>query len=241
MAPCRRVNSSGHTGVLVAIEGIDGAGKTTQANLVADELRRLGLEVVLSKEPTNGPHGQRLRDSAWSGRLSAQEELEEFIADRREHVRDLIQPALHAGRIVLLDRYYYSTAAYQGARGLDWRDIVRRNEEFAPVPDLLVIIEIAPEIGVLRVSRRDGRANHFEKVEDLRQCHDIFSALTGRHIRRLSGELSPLEVRDDIVTCILQRQCDRIALNGSSSQPEKLERLRQLIGTWAGVQVAALD
>jgi len=226
------VNSCGHPGILVAIEGIDGAGKTTQANLVAEELRRIGLEVVLSKEPTNGPHGRRLRESAWSGRLSPEEELEEFIADRREHVRDLIRPSLEAGKVVILDRYYYSTAAYQGCRGLDWRDIIRRNEEFAPVPDLLAIIEIPPDIGVERVSLRDGRANHFEKVEDLRRCHDIFSAVEGRHIRRISGMLPVKAIRDDIIACVLQRQCDRITLLGGGTAEERQEQMARLLRSW---------
>src|SRR4051812_21534342 len=95
-------------GVLVAVEGIDGAGKTTQTRLVADRLRALGFDVVTSKEPTTGRWGQMLRDSALTGRLEPAEELAAFVADRREHVATLIEPALGAGKIVLVDRYYFS-------------------------------------------------------------------------------------------------------------------------------------
>src|SRR6476660_6710847 len=100
-------------GILVAFEGIDGAGKTTQAELLGRHLRQAGLTVVQTKEPTSVPHGQRLRASAATGRLGKDEELQAFLDDRRDHVRTLIAPALGRGEVVIVDRYYFSTAAYQ--------------------------------------------------------------------------------------------------------------------------------
>jgi dTMP kinase len=97
-------------GLLVAIEGIDGAGKTTQAALLERFLKRRGLEVVRTKEPTTGPWGMKVRNSKFTARLSEAEELECFLADRREHVAQLINPALGRGRggnrrpLLLLDR-----------------------------------------------------------------------------------------------------------------------------------------
>ena len=76
------------------MEGIDGAGKTTQVALLAASLRELGKDVVTSKEPTNGPWGRKIRQSAISGRMNLEDELKAFVEDRKEHLRDLIEPRL---------------------------------------------------------------------------------------------------------------------------------------------------
>src|ERR1700754_528005 len=95
-------------GFLVAIEGIDGAGKTTQIQLLARFCEENRLAHVVSKEPTNGRYGQMIRDSAQRGRMSVEQELEVLRQDRMEHVRELIGPALAREQIVILDRYYFS-------------------------------------------------------------------------------------------------------------------------------------
>ena len=164
-------------GVLIVFEGIDGAGKSTQVTRLTASLRDLGFVVRVDREPTDGPHGRRLRASATEGRLSASEELELFIADRREHVRDFIEPGLKAGEVVILDRYYFSNAAYQGSRGLDWAEILRRNEEFAPPPDLLLWLDLDPELCGGRIQGRGNEANEFEKLELLQRCRGIFSRI----------------------------------------------------------------
>src|SRR6266516_1826503 len=108
------MNTQNLPGFLIAIEGIDGAGKTTQAHFVQDKLMSRQLAVIRTKEPTMGHWGQILRDSALTGRLSLEEEVEAFLNDRREHVTNTILPELKAAKIVILDRYYFSTVAYQG-------------------------------------------------------------------------------------------------------------------------------
>ena len=107
------------TGVLLALEGIDGSGKSTQADLLAGALKRRGAEVVLTREPTSGPAGQRLRDylSGPARHLSPALELAQFVADRREHVAKVIRPALAAGRVVITDRYYYFLGGLSGCPG----------------------------------------------------------------------------------------------------------------------------
>ena len=168
---------SGTDGYLIVIEGIDGTGKSTQATMLAEALRKSGREVVQSFEPTNGPWGKKLRDSATTGRLSIEDELEYFINDRREHVEQLIIPTIKSGGIVILDRYYFSTMAYQGARGIDPEAIRVKNETFAPQPDILIILDLDVDIALQRIGVRDGEANEFEKRESLDFCRKLFLSL----------------------------------------------------------------
>lgn len=165
------------TGLFIVIEGIDGTGKSTQARRLGEWFAREGREVVLSREPTDGPWGKKLRESASTARLSPADELEYFLKDRRQHVEELIKPALAAGKVVILDRYYFSTMAYQGARGFDPQEIRRRNEAFAPVPDLLLILDLDVDAALERIGVRGDTANEFEKRENLERCREIFLSL----------------------------------------------------------------
>ena len=164
-------------GLFIVIEGIDGTGKSTQSKRLAEWFRSRGREVVLSREPTDGPWGKKLRESATTGRLSAEEELECFLNDRREHVEMSIKPALAEGNVVILDRYYFSTMAYQGARGFDPSEIRRRNEAFAPQPDLLLILDLSVESAHGRIGARGDTANEFEQRDTLTRCREIFLSL----------------------------------------------------------------
>lgn len=171
-------SSDSPVGLLIAIEGIDGAGKTTLLRSLAAELERRGAGLVrCAKEPTDGPHGARLRATAQTGRLAPEQELELLLADRREHVAQVIAPTLGAGGVMLLDRYYYSTAAYQGAAGLDVAQLLRANRTFAPRPDLLLVVDVEPAVGLARVGARGDRANHFEVTDTLERARTIFLLL----------------------------------------------------------------
>lgn len=139
-------------GVLIAIEGIDGAGKTTQTEILANKLAKEGFPVVTLKEPTDGKWGQMIRKLAQNGRnLSPEEESRLFLKDRNEDVERNIRPALLQKRIVIMDRYYHSNIAYQGALGVDVDEIRQANEHFAPVPDVVIILDVAPSIGRSRL------------------------------------------------------------------------------------------
>ncbi|HEX5176087.1 MAG TPA: dTMP kinase, partial [Chthoniobacteraceae bacterium] len=149
-------------GILVVIEGIDGTGKSTLLRELAAFCEARALPFVTSREPTNGSYGRQLRQSAAHGRLELAEELDLFLKDRAEHVHDLIKPSLDAGKIVLLDRYYFSTAAYQGARGADPETILAKNEAFAPRPDLVLLLDAAPDLSRGRIIQRAGKTDSFE-------------------------------------------------------------------------------
>lgn len=187
-------------GVLVAVEGIDGAGKTTQARIVAERVRAVGLDVVLTKEPTDGPWGTKLRSSARTGRLSPEDELHAFIEDRREHVAQLLQPALDAGKVVIVDRYYLSTVAYQGARGRAPVDLLKMNEAFAPQPDLVVVLDVPPAVGLARIRSRGDRENLFEQEEALGRSAEIFRKLHLAGMLLLDGERPIAELTEAILT-----------------------------------------
>jgi dTMP kinase len=181
-----RLSAEQSRGLLIAFEGIDGAGKTTQAQALYALLGQRGIAALSTKEPTNGEWGQKIRRSAITGRLPIDEELHAFLEDRKEHVRDELMPALAAGKVVIVDRYYLSTVAYQGARGMDREELLRSNA-FAPVPDLLFVLDVEPRLGLGRVAQRGDVADLFEKEEELAKAREIFAdrALLGRYVPAL--------------------------------------------------------
>lgn len=180
-------------GLFIVIEGIDGTGKSTQVRRLGEWFESQGREVVLSREPTDGPWGRKLRESAATGRLSPQDELQYFLNDRRQHVEGKIAPALKAGKVVILDRYYFSTMAYQGARGFDPAEIRRMNEEFAPVPDLLLILDLDVDTAHQRIGHRGDSTNEFEKKESLQKCREIFLTLKDEPFVRVVDSAGSLD------------------------------------------------
>ena len=188
-------------GRLIAFEGIDGTGKSTQIAMLAAVLRRDGLEVVTTREPTDGVYGREIR-RLFQARdsVSRQDELELFLADRQDHVTRLIAPGLAQGKVILTDRYYFSTAAYQGAAGFDPETIIHRNELFAPVPDLVILLELSPAQAVMRIQHyRQETLNHFEQEEGLQQVARVFNTLDRNYIKRVDGSLGIDEVHAQIV------------------------------------------
>ena len=175
-------------GLLIVFEGIDGTGKSTQISLLESFLKNKGFRVTTTREPTQGRFGQRIRELYQNRQaVTLEQELELFLSDRREHVETLIIPSLKKGRIVLCDRYYLSTAAYQGAAGLDPLMIVEQNR-FAPAPDLAFIFEIDAEESIHRITiSRGDHLNDFEQLESLKKVDKIFRDLHFPYIRRIDG------------------------------------------------------
>lgn len=212
-----RVSRTVPGGFLIAIEGIDGAGKTTQARNLAAELRKDGWDVIQTKEPTDGQWGRKLRESAQTGRMTLEDELRYFIEDRKEHVTTLIRPALEAGKVVIVDRYYLSTVAYQGARGVEVAAIYDTHHKFAPPPNLLAILEVEPKVGIARIRKRGDKANHFETEENLAQVAAIFAKMKFDFLRRINGNSAP----EDITRGLLEVLYDG-PLSSDPDRPKKL-------------------
>ena len=185
-------------GLLIAFEGIDGCGKSGHLRRLAAFLREQGLAVIETREPTDGPFGRRLRALLTNrGSISREEELELFLADRRDHVAGCIAPALAEGRIVLTDRYYFSTAAYQGATGLD-PDAIFAQNAFAPEPDLVLLLQTPVAESVRRIREQRGeQPNDFEEAGQLEQVARLFDSFTQPCIVRIdsTGERRRVQAR----------------------------------------------
>ncbi len=196
--------------MFIVFEGIDGTGKSTQAKRLADFLRKDGHQVTLSREPTDGPYGMRLRASAESGRMTAAEEIETFILDRKDHLEKTILPALAAGHFVILDRYYFSSMAYQSRSGFTPDDVRRRNQAFAPDPDILFILDLDVPTAISRIGIRGDTINKFEQTETLAHCRKVYLSLAEESFAKCIDTTS---TPDQIATAILEYVTEKIAEN----------------------------
>ena len=187
-------------GVFIVFEGIDGAGKSTQIQCLAEWLRGRGIDPILSREPTDGPWGRKLRESATTQRMLPEEELEYFIRDRTEHVSGLIEPSLAAGKWVIVDRYYYSTIAYQGIRGLDPAELRRQMEALFPKPDRVFVLDLDPAAAIERIRHGRGEApNEFERRDALERIRQIFLSLGGAEMVVIDANREPDDVHAAII------------------------------------------
>jgi dTMP kinase len=194
-------------GYLIALEGVDGAGKTTQAMSLAAILARFGRRVLFTQEPTFGPAGLRLREYLAGGRrhLAPAEELALFQTDRREHVTKTIRPALEQGWVVITDRYYYSSAAYQGALGIDPREILADSESFAPRPDLVIILTLPLDLALgRRLEGKEEEAQVTEVPAYLEKVAAIYDTFQGQHLRRLDASGPASEVLQRLLDLSLE-------------------------------------
>jgi dTMP kinase len=192
-------------GLLIVLEGIDGAGKSTQALRLLRKLRALGYDVVSFREPTRGRWGRVIKSMAkTAGSLTPEEELDLFVRDRRENVRKNIRPALSRKKVVILDRYYFSTIAYQGAKGIDPALIRRLNERFAIKPDLVFILDIEAGRGLGRIRNRKRKDLLFERERYLARVRKIFSGFLGRRFIHLDAARPKDELAGEIVSLVLR-------------------------------------
>lgn len=205
-------------GILVAIEGIDGAGKTTQTSILADKLNEQGYDSTILKEPTDGKWGQKIRRLALENRdLSPEEECQLFLADRMEDVEKNISPALRMNKIVIMDRYFYSNMAYQGALGLDMKRIREANESFAPIPEIVIILDVAPKIGQSRlVNGRRETPNNFEKLEYLEKVRSKFDEMANfKNVQKVDGSRPIEDVAAEIINIVSSIRKSIGEVNGS--------------------------
>jgi len=185
--------------LLIAIEGIDGAGKTTQAKRLVRWLKSEGVNACYTSEPTNSALGRlikkRLRSKDSDHRLDALL----FAADRLEHYYGFIEPRIRKGQVVVSDRYVYSSIAYQGALtgDVDW---VWAINKWAPAPDVAIYIDISPEVGLARLSsRKISEKTKYERMETLPRVRELYLKMCNEGLLIIiDGERSIEEVQGDI-------------------------------------------
>ena len=190
-------------GLLIVFEGIDGTGKSTQLQLLADYLIRHKYPVVTTKEPTEGIYGKQIRELYINRKeVTREEELELFIRDRQDHVEKLIKPNLKKNKIILCDRYFLSTIAYQGAVGFAVEEIAARNA-FAPDPDIALMFQSSPRSSIMRITQQRGDTlNDFEQEDSLRKVEHIFNSLDYPYIRCINADQSIEAVHDDVLAIV---------------------------------------
>jgi len=178
-------------GRFIVFEGIDGCGKGTQIAKAESYLKGKGIDALVTAEPTGGKYGRELRRMLKDGKdpgENAEKFLNLYITDRQEHIKKVVKPALETGKVVLCDRYKYSTIAYQGAQGAQGRDIARLVELHSgmPVPDLVFIFDLSAEDAMGRIEEDEKRAGKevFERIGFQEKVRENFLKM---------GELLPKE------------------------------------------------
>ena len=176
-------------GVLIVLDGIDGTGKTTQAKRLLSSLRKKRVDAVYFREPSDSKFGLVIkRKAVIADSLTPEEELDLFQKDRKENVEKNLRPALEQKKVVVLDRYYFSTIAYQGARGIDPEMIRHQNESFVVKPDLVFILDIIPQKGLDRIAiSREKMDKHFEREDYLIKVREIFRSFGGKTIHHIDA------------------------------------------------------
>jgi dTMP kinase len=195
-------------GFFICVEGLDGCGKTTQAKLLVDRLKVV-YNAVYTTEPSQGNVGQFIKEYCLDveQRGSSVVEALLFAADRSEHVKKEIMPALNRGELVISDRYLYSSLAYQGAAGVDlnW---IRQINKHAMKPDLAVFIDVHPETVVQRLKPRKSVMENLETQRRVREVYMRF--VESGELTLVDGNASKEKVGEELlrmVLAFLERAC----------------------------------
>jgi dTMP kinase len=201
-------------GRFITVEGIDGAGKSTQLEVVAGTLRERGLEVVQTREPGGTALGEALRTVLLQQPMTAETEALLMFAARAEHLQRVVRPALAAGRWVLCDRFTDATYAYQsGGRGLAAERVAALEAWVHPdlQPDLTLLFDVPPEVAAQRLERtRSADRFEAEQVDFFRAVRSAYLARAEQHPHRF------------------------FIIDGTQSQPTIGARLTELMRQWNG-------
>lgn len=203
MLKALRDGKMGKKGIFICVEGLDGCGKTTHTKLLVRRLRKKGCNVLGTAEPSCGEIGNFIKKYCLHGkqRVSSVVEALLFAADRFEHVEKAVIPALDEGKLVISDRYVYSSLAYQGAGGLDLKWIERINEH-AMRPDFAIFIDVEPEIVIQRLKPEKSVMENLETQRKVREVYMNF--VENGELVKVNGNRSREEVADDILRVVLR-------------------------------------
>ena len=185
-------------GKLIVIEGIDGSGKSTCAKNLAEKLNSINIKTIYTFEPTHSHYGAKLREGMLSEDLDAEEELLLFVKDRKEHIEYMIKPALEEGYFIILDRYFYSSIAYQGAKGIDINRIINMHKGFIIKPDIVFIFHLPIDIALNRIISKRGIADRFENETYLKKVDKIFHSFNEPFIYHIDTDKDIKIINDEL-------------------------------------------
>lgn len=203
-------------GRFITIEGGEGAGKSTQAQHLAEALRNAGISVLLTREPGGAPGAELLRGVLLHGETewSALAEVLLHFAARAEHVAKTVRPALANGTWVVCDRYVDSTMAYQGyGQGADRNAIATLTRMIGLAPDLTIVLDVSMATGQARLAARGRRADRYEQMgaEFLTRVHAGFRAVAAAEPERCVV-ISAEDAQPDVAAAILAAVRERLFL-----------------------------
>jgi len=189
------------TGVFICIEGLDGSGKSTQAKLLTKRLCKEGYNAIYTTEPSKEKIGQFIRKRLFEQeRMPVSVEALLFAADRIDHIQRDIAPALQENKIVISDRYVYSSLAYQGSAGLslDWIETINTN---AQKPDLSIFIDVPPEVVLKRIKRKKSV---MENLSTQKRVQEIYQKYVEKgSLKRIDGSKDKNEVLEELYTEVI--------------------------------------
>ncbi len=186
-------------GRFIVLEGIDGCGKTTIAKLLAAKLRKAGKKVIVTGEPTNGPIGKKIHDIL-RGTLPMPQPVDFqklYIADRLEHTKRIIKPALAKGMIVICQRYALSTFAYGTAFGVSQTAL----QHIFIKPDMTFLLDLSGKEAMKRITKRGNEQEYFEKQQRLEKIRATYQKLASW---RKLGKILILDARETPLVLITQ-------------------------------------
>lgn len=216
--------------MFIAVDGIDGSGKTTLVAQLADLLQV--FDPLVTKEPTDKSHwGQRLRQAAQNGRLPRDQEIEYFHRDRLNHIEKQILPALRTGRIVISDRYVDSSLAFQADSPEQADELYERFVSEILVPDISFILDCPVDTGMYRIKRDRPAFSEYEKREVLERARVIYASRTGSNYAHLDASGSPADtLRQAFNTLVVRLRSARLKLQFADIEQDIQQRFEHLIG-----------
>jgi len=205
--------SGSSNGVFIVIDGIDGCGKTLHSRSLCMDLRGMNYDVRYTAEPSQGFIGRFIRQKILlEQKIPPETEVLLFAADRSSHLQREVLPLLKAGKIIVSDRYFYASLAYQGAQGvsLDW---IRKVNYFAPKPDVAIYLDVPAEVGLSRIRRQ---RTVLEKLELEKRVRQIYLQLVEEEELSIIDATKPISnVKKEVLSLALQAIEKRLDKNRS--------------------------
>jgi len=189
-----------YPGKFIVFEGLDGSGQTTQAKLLAAFLKRKGLDVLVTKEPTLGSAAGKLIRKVLDGKkkIPPQKLQELYAQDRKRHLGKVVIPALKKGKIVISDRYFFSSFAY-GSLEVPLNFLLKLNDKFL-LPDITFFIDSKPKTSFLRVKKRGKKLTFFEEENKLKKVDQNYKKILKKfkNVVIIDGEKRIPQVHQEI-------------------------------------------